>query len=139
MPKPRLQQRDYESLANFRYLLRRFLEFSEKEARKSGLAPRQHQALLAIKGFGGGKALSVGDLAEHLRIRHHSAVELADRLVQGGFVVRDQDPADHRRVLLRLTGKAERHLEDLSAVHLAELRRIGQLLEEAIKILRSPT
>lgn len=138
MPKPRLHAADYASLADFRYVLRCFLEFSEKAAERAGFTARQHQALLAIKGYGGGKALSIGDLAERLRIRNHSTVELAERLADAGLIVRSQDPDDHRRVLLKLTAKAERHLEDLSSAHLAELRRIGPLLEEALKILKAP-
>jgi DNA-binding MarR family transcriptional regulator len=136
MPKTRLRAADYASLANFRYVLRCFLEFSEKEAERSGLTARQHQALLAIKGFGGRKALSISELAERLRIRNHSTVELAERLAEAGLVVRNPDPDDHRRVLLNLTMKAEQHLENLSSVHMTELRRIGPLLEDVLKTVR---
>jgi hypothetical protein len=73
---------DYEALARFRYQLRRFLSFSETAANKAGLTPQQHQALLAIKGFSSVAPLSVGELAEFLLVRHHTAVELVDRMTK---------------------------------------------------------
>ncbi|MDN5928562.1 MAG: MarR family transcriptional regulator [Hyphomicrobiales bacterium] len=123
-------QTDYSALAEFRYVLRRFLDFSEKAARKAGLAPRQHQALLVIKGYRGGDPISVGDLAERLVIHHHSAVELTNRLVESGLVVRLHDENDQRRVLLCLTERADERLEELSGAHLDELSRIGPLLSQ---------
>ena len=127
---------DYRTLAAFRHLLRRFLGFSEAAARNAGLAPQQHQALLAIKGFPGGEEVTIHDLAEQLCIRHHSAVELVDRLAASRLVVRRQDPADRRRMLLDLTERAERRLADLSTAHLEELRRLGPTLVEILNLLR---
>jgi DNA-binding MarR family transcriptional regulator len=131
----RPDQRDYQTLAGFRFLLRRFLGFSESAARSAGLKPQQHQALLAIKGFPGGAEVTIHDLAAQLCIRHHSAVELVDRLVESGLVVRRHDPADRRRVLLDLTVAAERRLADLSATHLDELRRLRPALMEIFDLL----
>lgn len=128
MPQSRLTQADYSALAEFRYQLRRFLDFSEKAARKAGLTPRQHQALLVIKGYRHGEPISVGDLAERLIIHHHSAVELANRLVDRGFVMRLQDEKDQRRVLLCLTEQANGCLAELSGAHLDELAQIGPVL-----------
>lgn len=125
-PTPEVTPADYQALSDFRYLLRCFLEFSEKAARQAGIQPRQHQALLAIKAFD--EPVTIGILAERLRIRHHSAVELVDRLVEAGLVVRKQDETDNRRVILQLTARAEAYLEDLSAVHLDELSRIEPVL-----------
>src|SRR5690606_22905673 len=102
-PRSAITKADYEALAEFRYVIRRFMEFSEKAAQGVGLQPRQHQALLAIKGATGDQPFTVGDLAERLCIRHHSAVELVNRLCEGGLVVRQPDESDHRRVLVCLT------------------------------------
>ncbi|MER9440143.1 MarR family transcriptional regulator [Mesorhizobium sp. M0340] len=123
---------DYQRLSEFRYLIRRFLEFSQIQAQEAGLTPRQHQALLAIKGFPGGGPVTIGDLAERLRIRHHSAVELVNRLCEAGLVARDYDEEDHRRVLLRLTERADDSLADLSAAHLDELGRIEPMLKRLL-------
>jgi len=131
-PRPAISQADYQRLSEFRYLIRRFLEFSQVQANDAGLTPRQHQALLAIKGFPGGGPVTVGDLAERLRIRHHSAVELVDRLSEAGLVIRDQDKDDQRRVLLRLTEHAEDRLAELSAAHLDELARIEPMLQRLL-------
>ena len=128
----RLNQQDYRLLSEFRYQLRRFLEFSEAAAVRAGLKPRQHQALLAIKGAREGAIPSVGYLAERLRIRHHSAVELADRLAEAGLITREPDPEDRRRVRLKLTPTADEQLARLSANHLAELNRMRPALLELL-------
>lgn len=123
---------DYRALSEFRYLIRCFLEFSQNAAKGVGLQPRHHQALLAIKGFPSAGAVTIGDLAERLRIRHHSAVELVDRLVEAGLVVRRSDESDHRRVFLALTERADTHLAELSAAHLDELSRLEPLLTRVL-------
>src|ERR1700731_5384485 len=92
----RPSQADYGALSEFRYLIRCFLQFSQNAARAVGLTPRQHQALLAIKGFPVGHAVRVGDLAERLRICHHSAVELVDRLSEAGLVRRIRERSKAR-------------------------------------------
>lgn len=126
-----LQPADFATLAEFRYALRCFTVFSEAEAHEQGLSPQQHQALLAIKGSGV-QALTVGELADKLCIKHHSTVELISRLVRMNMVSRSVDPDDGRRVRIALTALAEAKLQALSAVHLEQLRRIGPLL---IKLL----
>ncbi len=118
------QTDDYRALANFRYALRQFLEFSGAAAKSVGLTPQQHQAMLSIIGAPEGQAVTVGFLAERLLLKHHSTVELVDRLVELDLLTRQPDAADRRKVLLNLTPKAKRLLTKLSAAHLEELRRI---------------
>lgn len=141
-PKPdaagELALADYQLLAEFRYLIARFLAFSAKAAHASGLALRQHQALLAIKGYPGGAQVTVGDLAERLGIRHHSAVGLVDRLVDSGYLVRRADDRDRRRVVLSLTPSGEKALAALSAAHREELHRIAPLLGPLLSQLGAP-
>ncbi len=120
-----LRKDDYVALASFRYALRQFLRFSEDAAAQSGLSTQQHQALLAIRGFPGSDWVTVGQLAERLQIRHHSAVGLIDRLAESGLVVRGPHPEDGRKVSIRLTAGSEAILETLSTAHRAELRRTG--------------
>ncbi len=131
-----LDHEDYRMLADFRYLIRRFLKFSEDAAHGHGLTAQQHQALLAIKGFAGATSPTVGYLAEHLCIQHHSAVELVDRLVEADLIMRAHDPSDRRKVLLTLTEAAEHHLVRLSTIHLQELARLRptllQILDRAV-------
>lgn len=117
-------RRDYEELLVFRTDLRRFLAWSEGKARAAGLTPTQHQLLLAIKGHPGETAPTVGELADHLVSRHHSVVELIDRAVDAGLVERRRDEADHRVVHLLLTPLGEERIEQLSQLHLEELRRL---------------
>lgn len=116
---------DYEALASLRYTLRQFLRFSEEAAAAQGLSAQQHQALLAIKGFPGREHVSVGELAERLQVRHHSAVELVDRLSSDNLVVRESADDDRRKVHVSLTTRGLRLLSRLSAAHRQELRRIG--------------
>jgi DNA-binding MarR family transcriptional regulator len=130
-----LDAADYRALAQFRQALRRFLAFSEAAAVSAGLTPQQHQALLAIKGAPDGVPPGVGDLAERLFVRHHSAVELVDRLARMDLVRRGPDPADRRRVRLLLTAEAEQRLAALSAVHLEELRAIRPSIAALLALL----
>src|SRR5512136_2034547 len=94
---------DYETLAEFRYALRCFLHFSENAAETAGLTLQQHQALLFIIGFPGRERVTIGELAERLQVRHHSAVGLVDRLEEQGLVKRMPDETDRRQVLIGLT------------------------------------
>ena len=128
----RLSQGEYRRLAEFRYLIRCFLEFSEVAAVRGGLTSRQHQALLVIKGTPEGILPTIGYLAERLRVQHHSAVELADRLAEAGLITREPDAVDRRRVRLKLTRAAETRLARLSASHLDELQRLGPALLELL-------
>ncbi len=114
---------EYRALASFRRALRGFLRFSEDAARAVGVTPAQHQLLLAIKGFPGDGSPSVGELAEALQLRHHSAVELVDRAASAGLVRRIEDRDDARRHLLVLSRRGERVLAQLSELHRSELRR----------------
>lgn len=127
---------EYETLADLRYSLRKFLRFSEEAAQSAGIMPQQHQALLAIKGFTRNDGITVGELAERLQVRHHSAVGLVDRLVSGGLVVRKQNGADRRQVQLALTARGDETLEKLSATNKEQLRRIGPHIESLLKRLR---
>ncbi len=127
---------DYAALAQFRYELRKFLAFSERAAREEGLTSQQHQALLAIKGFSLDHPLSVGDLAKYLLIQNHSAVELVDRMSKLGLLVRAADPADGRRILVRLSAEGERRLNRLSKAHLDELGAAGTALADHLAHFR---
>src|SRR5690349_13644789 len=99
---------DYQSLAQLRYQIRRFLHFSEQAARSAGLEPRQHQLMLALKGLPKGVRPRIGELAERLQIQHHSTVELVNRLAARGYVRRSRGDDDRREVLLSLTAKGEK-------------------------------
>lgn len=116
---------EYEALAEFRYTLRQFLRFSEEAAQEVGLTPQQHQALLAIEGYPGRAQITVGELAERLQIRHHSAVGLIDRLESQELVTRQPSLVDHRQVYVLLTRRGSQLLQKLAATHREELRRIG--------------
>ena len=122
---PQLSKAEYQALAAFRYALRRFLHFSEESARAVGVEPQQHQALLAIKGFPERERITIGELAERLQIKHHSAVELAGRLVANSLAARELDSADRRQVYLSLTPRGEAVLGQLAIAHQEELRRMG--------------
>ena len=132
---PRLTKREYEILAAFRYHLRQFLRFSEEAAQTAGLTPRQHQALLAIKGFPKRQSVTIGELAEQLQIAHHSAVELVDRLVAQKLVEREDGREDRRNVFVKLRPAGSATLEKLSDAHRAELRRLGPSLIPLLKSL----
>jgi len=127
---------DFGALAEFRYELRKFLAFSEEAAGKAGLTPQQYQALLAIKGFSRPDPVSVGDLARYLLVRHHSAVELVDRMTRLGLLRRTVDDSDARRALVKLTAKGEQKLRTLAKIHFEELRSASPALSGILKAFR---
>ncbi len=128
-----LSTREIQALAEFRFQIRRFLRFSEDQARANGIEPQQHQLLLAIKGLPDGMNPTIGELASRLLIRHHSAVELVNRLAELGAVERVPAEEDRRGVLVRLTQKGETLLQSLSIAHHNELRKQGPELMKALK------
>ncbi len=129
MPKrSTLRDEDYRRLLEFRSGLRRFLQWSELEARKEGLTPTQHQLLLAIRGHDHHKGPTISDVAESLLLRHHSAVELVDRAEVAGLVTRASDPDDRRLVRLRLTPRGQKKLEAVTIPTLEQLDRMGPRL-----------
>jgi DNA-binding MarR family transcriptional regulator len=116
---------DYRRLLELRTGLRRFLRWSEQHARDAGLTPGQHQLMLAIRGHTDPRGPTVGDVAAHLLLRHHSVVGLVDRAESAGLVARRQDPDNLSAVRLRLTEQGERRLEALSELHLEELAHLA--------------
>jgi DNA-binding MarR family transcriptional regulator len=125
---PRLSPSDYETLAAFRHAVRRYLAYAERNARSVGLTSQQHQALLAIKAHTQKRTMAIGDLAQHLLLKHHSAVELVGRLQKAGLTKRQVDLEDRRRVLVSLTAAGEAVLASLSEGNLQELRHIAPAL-----------
>ena len=120
-----LTDADYVRLLRLRDGLRRFQRWSEQQAIEAGVTPAHHQLLLVVRALGGNQGPTIGDVADHLLLRHHSAVELVDRAVAAGLVKRRPDPQDLRTVRLELTALGARRLAELSALHLEELRRMG--------------
>jgi DNA-binding MarR family transcriptional regulator len=126
---------DYVRLATFRFAIRRFLVYSQTNARKHGLTPQQHQALLSIRGFPDRDMITIGELADHLCLKHHSAVELVNRLSALGLVYRETSQDDRRNVLVGLTPTAADVLASLSANNFNELIRLKPFMFTLIKSL----
>lgn len=122
--------KDYERLLEFRTRLRRFDQWSRAAASEHGLTHAQHQLLLAIRGHAGSDGPSIGDVADSLLVKHHTASELVDRTQALGLVQRVRDEQDQRRVKLVLTDRGLSVLRKLTDVHLEELRRLAPLLGE---------
>ena len=129
---PRLTQRDFERLLEFRVALRRFQRWSEDQAQAAGVTHVQHQLLVAIKGHAGDMPPTVGDLAGYLLLRPHSTVELVDRAEAADLVERAPDSDDGRVVRVRLTTEGERILQQLTAAHLDRLHELAIVLDELV-------
>ena len=129
---PRLTQKDFERLLEFRVTLRRFQRWSEDQAQAEGLTHVQHQLLVAIKGHPGDASPTVGDLAGYLLLRPHSTVELVDRAEAAGLVERVPDPDDGRVVRVRLTKTGDRILHKLTRAHLDRLHELAVVLDELV-------
>lgn len=137
MPGGRLSSEDFKALAELRLQIRRYLHFSEQAARRARLEPQQHQMLFALKGLPPGRQPTIGEMAERMQLRHHSAVELVDRMVARRLVKRVHSADDARVVLLKITPRGERLLHELSLEHREELRSRGPWLLKALHSLLS--
>lgn len=131
----RISNGEYRALAEFRYQLRRFLHFSENAASSAGLEAQQHQLLLAIKGLPKGEPATIGELAERLQLRHHSAVGLVDRLEARGLVRRTHPAGDRRVVVVRLRSRGEKLLRALSLHHRNLLQTAAPSLVASLRAL----
>jgi DNA-binding MarR family transcriptional regulator len=134
----RITDGEYHALSQLRYLIRRFLQEGDATARQAGLEPQQYLLLLAIRGLETGQEASIRTIAERLALRHHSTVELIDRMEVHGFVKRTRGREDRRRVLVSLQPRGEKLLEKVVAQRIVELRSHGHALVESIgKLLES--
>ena len=125
---------DYLAMAEFRFRVRQFLRFTERNAREANIHPQQHRLMLTVKGMPGTVKPNIRNLAERLLIEHHSAVELVNRAQRQGLVVRKPDPNDRRAVRVEVTAKGERVLAQLFARNKEELRSAAPAL---VRTLRS--
>lgn len=118
---PPMAKRDFETLADFRYQIRRFLRFSEQVTRKAGITPLQYLMLLNIKGYPGREWATIGEIAERLQAQHHGVVALVSRCEKMGFVERRRSTEDRRRIEVRLLAKGEEYVERLANAHRVQL------------------
>lgn len=138
-PLPDVSLAGYRQLAEFRSRIRQFLHFSEEAARANGMEPQQHQLLLAIKGLPEGTRPTVTALSSRLHLRHHSTVELINRLVERGAVIRRHSDEDRREVLVELTAHGEHLLHSLSLLHWQELQNSGPALSDTLQAVVQST
>jgi len=131
----RLTTEDYRALAELRYRIRHFLRDGDGVARSSGLEPQQYLLLLMIRGLPDNEEASIRTLAERMALKHHSAVELVDRLEAHGYVHRNRGRDDRRRVLVSLLPRGERVLEEVARKRIDELHSHGRELARAIEQL----
>ena len=120
-----LDQADFAHLLELRTGLRRFLRWSEEQAKAAGLTAAKHQLLLAVRGHPDPAGPTIRDLAEHLVLRHHSAVGLVDRAVDDGLVRRNADPANRSVVRVTLTARGTAKLDALAEAHLQEIAHLA--------------
>jgi DNA-binding MarR family transcriptional regulator len=126
---------EYRALAELRYLIRKFVGEGDAAARAAGLEPQQYLLLLALRGLPDGEEATIRSLADRLALKHHSAVELIDRLEVHGYVRRSRSRDDRRRVLVVLLPRGEKLLEQVARDRIGELRASGAALANAISAL----
>jgi len=130
---------EYRALAELRYRIRHFVREGDVVAQVAGLEPQQYLLLLAIRGLPAGEEATIRTLADRLALKHHSAVELIDRLETRGYVRRTRGRDDRRRVLVSLLPRGERILEQVARHRIGELRSTGHALVRAIdQLLEKP-
>jgi DNA-binding MarR family transcriptional regulator len=119
-----------QSLAEFRYQMRKFLSFSELASERCGIGAQQYQLMQVIAAIPAGQVASITYLAERMILRHNSTVELVDRAVRSGLVRREADSRDLRRSIVQLTSQGHAVLQRLVSEHLGELApRVDHLIE----------
>jgi DNA-binding MarR family transcriptional regulator len=128
----RMNSTDHQALAEFRFLLRCYLKNGEKAARSVGLEPQQYLGLLALRGIPSSQTATIQALAERLQIRHHSTVELVDRMEKRGLLRRERSEEDRRQIRLHVTPRGEKLLSRLVRHRITELRVIGPALTRAL-------
>jgi DNA-binding MarR family transcriptional regulator len=126
---------EFRGLAELRYRIRLFLKEGDATARAAGLEPQQYLMLLAIRGLPPDVPGKIRTLADRLALKHHSAVELVDRLEQHGYVKRTRSREDRRQVLVSLLPKGQKVLERVVQQRISELRASGRQLVQAIDAL----
>jgi DNA-binding MarR family transcriptional regulator len=124
---------EYQALAQFRFLIRRYLNNSEKAARSVGLEPQQYMGMLALRGLPSDEEPTIRSLAERLQIQHHSAVELVDRMEKRGLFRRERSTKDRRQVHVYVTPRGEKLLSRLVRHRIAELRVSAPELAHALQ------
>ncbi|HEY6455608.1 MAG TPA: MarR family transcriptional regulator [Steroidobacteraceae bacterium] len=120
-PETAVTKRQYETLANFRYQLRRYLRYSERVTRTQGITPLQYQLMLQVQGYPGRDWATVSELAERLQAKHHGVVALLTRCAKRGLLARRASASDRRSVEVRLTPKGRKTLQRIAQLHLEEL------------------
>jgi len=123
---------EFRALAEFRYRIRVFLNGSEQAARAAGLEPQQYLLLLALRGLPPGREATIRELAERMQLRHHSVVELVDRLERQQLLRRERSRTDRRQVIVHLTSRGEKILSRLARQRIAELRTAAPALARAL-------
>ena len=126
---------EYRALAELRYRIRHFLQEGDTAARAAGLEPQQYLTLLAIRGLPRDSEATIRTIADRMALKHHSAVELIDRLEAHGFVHRSRSQRDRRQVKVSLLPRGAKLLEEVARQRISELRSSGAALADAISTL----
>jgi DNA-binding MarR family transcriptional regulator len=134
----KITEREYRALGELRYLIRKFLQEGDVTAKQAGLEPQQYLLLLAIRGLPPGQPATISTLASRLSLRHHSTVELIDRMEAHGYVKRIRGREDRRQVLVALQPRGANLLEKVVEQRIIELRANGRSLVTAISSLLEP-
>lgn len=133
--KAAISDTEYRALAELRYRIRHFIQKGDAAAQRASLEPQQYLMLLAIRGLPKGAVATIRTLAERMALKHHSAVELIDRLESHGLVRRSRSPGDKREVRVSLLPRGSKLLERVARERLSELKSSGMALADAITAL----
>lgn len=76
------------------------------------------------------KRKSIKDIAQALEMSSSAATQLAEPLVQAGFVTRQEDPKDRRLVQLELTPKGKKHLTATKEKRINEMAEVFEILTD---------
>jgi DNA-binding MarR family transcriptional regulator len=128
------QYKQYSALATFHNRLEHLVDATEQCTREAGLRRTKFRLLMAIKRQPTDAPATIGTLAESMNMDRGAIVELLDELIRQGFVLREKDPNDRRRILISLTPTGEEWLAPLVDAALRELASTGPELLHSLRV-----
>ena len=115
-----------EILMSFFQINKAYNKLVKADAERLGITPVQLKALYRIN-FN--PNISLGELAEKLKLTNSTVSGVIDRLVHSGLVERVVPPGDRRSVSIRLTEEGRNRLNQFNSSDSILMRKIKEVLE----------
>ena len=129
---PPMDKEEFVARARLRHRLRLFERSTEEACAQAGVTLPQYLVLLQVRGRPERDWALVGEIAESLVLRPHTAAELVGRCESAGLVRRERDAGDQRKVRVLLTARGRRVVERVAGSQRGELTLLLDHVREAL-------